>query len=143
MCTSLGDLFGKLTVVPAFTRSTFGRNASSVVFPPTPIATVFGATLVDARSAFPFAQPAVCWSSACAFTWSGVFGTAAPAGLTTTRASIPGWSVQTNLKLPACGNVYVAVAGGAFGPCGLSAPLDAGAFPAIVFGPNGPNAARL
>ena len=66
LCTSLGDLFGKLTVVPAFTLSTLGRNASSVVLPPTPCATVFGGSLVEARSAFPFAQPAVCWRSACA-----------------------------------------------------------------------------
>ena len=143
MCTSLGDLFGKFTVVPAFTRSTFGRKAISVVFPPTPIAMVFGATLVEARSAFPFAQPAFCCSSACAFTWSGVCGTAVPAGLTTTRASMPGWSVQTSLKLPACGNVYVAVAGGAFGPRGLKAPLETGVFPEIAFGPKGPNAAGL
>ena len=70
-------LVRNVTVVPTLTRSTFGRNASSETFPPTPIATVFGASFVEASNAFPFAYPAVCCSSAWAWTWAGVFGTAA------------------------------------------------------------------
>ena len=143
MCTSLGDLLGKLTVVPAFTLSTFGKKASNVTFPPTPMAIVFGATFVAASRALPLAHAAFCSTSACAWTCAGVFGTAAPAALTVTRASIPGWSVQKSLYEPGFGNVYVAVAGGDFGPCGLMPPLEAGVLPEIVFGPNGPKASGL
>ena len=76
-------------------------------------------------------------------TWSGVFGTAAPAGLTTTVAFMPGWSVQKRRYVPAFGNVYVATAGGDFGPCGPIAPLEAGVAPEIVFGPKGAKASGL
>ena len=51
--------------------------------------------------------------------------------------------MQNSLYDPAFGNVYVAVAGGAFGPCGLSPPLEAGVLPEITFGPNGPKACGL
>ena len=76
-------------------------------------------------------------------TWSGVFGTADPAGLTTTVPFIPGWRVQNRVYVPAFGKAYVAVAGGSFGPCGPIAPLEAGVLPEIVLGPNGPNASGL
>ena len=145
MCTSLGDLFGKLTVVPAFTLSTFGRNASSVVFPPTPIATVFGATFVDGeRAPSPFAQPAFCSTSACAFTWSGVFGTAAPAGLTTTRRLHPRVERADELEAARLRERVRRRRRRRLRPLRAQMPpLDAGAFPEIVFGPNGPNAAGL
>ena len=62
---------------------------------------------------------------------------------TTTVAFMPGWSVQNRWNVPAFGNAYVAVAGGAFGPCGDRPPLDTGVEPEIVFGPNGQNACPL
>ena len=39
--------------------------------------------------------------------------------------------------------MYVAFAGGAFGPAGERTPLEAGTPFVIVFGPEGPNAAGL
>jgi len=56
---------------------------------------------------------------------------------------MPGCSVQKRWYVPAFGKVYVAFAGGAFGPCGPIAPLETGVDPEMVFGPNGPNAAGL
>ena len=107
------------------------------------MATVFGAATLVLFNAIAFGYAAVCSWRAWAFTWSGVFGTAAPAGLTTTVAFMPGCSVQNSRYVPAFGNAYVAVAGGDFGPCGPMAPLETGIRPEIVFGPNGPNASGL
>ena len=61
LCTSLGALFGKFTVVPGLHPEHLraGRPAAS----PSrrrPSRPCSAAALVDARSAFPFAQPAVC-----------------------------------------------------------------------------------
>ena len=56
---------------------------------------------------------------------------------------MPGWSVQTSLKLPAFGNVYVAVAGGAFGPCGLMRAARRGRLPGDRLRPERPERRRV
>src|SRR4029078_228804 len=89
VCTSLDALLTKLTVVPAFTFSTLGKYWSSATLLPTPITTVLGAATFVLESAMPFAYPAVSWASVSALTWSGVFGTAEPAGLKTNVAFLP------------------------------------------------------
>ena len=107
---------------PAFTAElASGSTPNSVVFLADAHADRVRRRLGDARQRLRLRPAGVLLGSACAFTWSGSSARPRPRGLTTTVAFMPGWSVQTSLNVPAFGNVYVHVAGFAFGPCGRQA----------------------
>src|SRR5262245_58185131 len=130
--TSLVAWTTKLTVVPAFTRSTSGLKSRIVVFPPRPMYTVFGGTFVFA-SVFAFAHAASVSTFCTPLTSSGVC-TAAPLAFTSTTIFMPGWSWQKIAYWPTFGNAYVAVPGRlSFGE--KIAPALVGTRPLTVLGP--------
>ncbi len=137
---SEGALLTKLTVVPAFTVSFFGRKASSVVYAPIPAYTVLAGGFV-AASFEALAQAAAV--SVVAFAFTAAAGcTAPPAAFTTILPSIFGWIEQMILYVPPFGNVKVALTGLPFGP-GAITPLETSPVPGTVVPPLGPNAPTL
>src|SRR5256885_1636405 len=90
LCGSCGDRLTNETVVPTLIGSRFGKYAYMGSALPAPMSPSLCPGFAAAASCFVFAQPAATSESVCAVTCAGDFGTAVPAGLTTTVPVIPG-----------------------------------------------------